>query len=144
VWHEAMISSNIDIFELSHEECVPYFNPLENLEKIRRTNGPGPATLPVNMKSFPLISSAGKSSNNLKVSCGVTIVTRTTTTWLISMQLPNSNSRKRLALNPKMEPERSLWFSFSEVKPVDYLESLLIAIFQIDWLINQIDHCVLC
>jgi lipoprotein NlpI len=36
-------------------------------------------------------------------------VTRTTTTRLIAERLPNLNSRKRLALKPKMDPERSLW-----------------------------------
>jgi hypothetical protein len=52
--------------------------------------------------------------------CGVTIVTRTTTTRLIVDQLPNLNSRKRprLALKPKLDPERSLWtfcFLFKEI-----------------------------
>jgi hypothetical protein len=37
--------------------------------------------------------------------CGVTIVTRTTTTRLIAEQSPNLNSRKRLALKPKLDPE---------------------------------------
>jgi hypothetical protein len=41
-------------------------------------------------------------------------VTRTTTTRLIADQLPNSNSRKRLALKPKLDPERSLWL-FEEI-----------------------------
>jgi hypothetical protein len=38
-WHEAMVNANIDIFEMSYEESVFYFKRLENLEKIRRTNG---------------------------------------------------------------------------------------------------------
>jgi hypothetical protein len=43
--------------------------------------------------------------------CGVTIVTRTTITRLIAKQLPNSNSRKRLALKPKLDPgKKSLVF----------------------------------
>jgi hypothetical protein len=45
-------------------------------------------------------------------------VTRTTTTRLIAEQLPNSNSRKRLSLKPKMNLERSLWpslFLFEEI-----------------------------
>jgi hypothetical protein len=49
---------------------------------------------------------------------GVTIVTRTTTTPLIAEWLPNLNSRKRLALKPKLDPERSLWpscFLFEEI-----------------------------
>jgi hypothetical protein len=46
-WHEAMVNVNIDIFEMSHEESVSYFKRLENLEKIRRTNGPNPSSLPV-------------------------------------------------------------------------------------------------
>jgi hypothetical protein len=44
---------------------------------------------------------------------GVTIVTRTTTTQLIAERLSNLNSRKRLALKPKLDPERSLLPSFS-------------------------------
>jgi hypothetical protein len=47
-WHEAMINANIEIFEMSYEEYVSYFKRLENLEKIRRTNGPNPSSLPVN------------------------------------------------------------------------------------------------
>jgi hypothetical protein len=46
------------------------------------------------------------------LTCGVTIVTRTTTTQLIAEPLPNLNSRKRLtwlALKPKLDPERNLW-----------------------------------
>jgi hypothetical protein len=48
--YEAMVNSNIDIFEMSYEECVSYFIRLENLEKIRRTNGLSPASLPVDKK----------------------------------------------------------------------------------------------
>jgi hypothetical protein len=46
-WHEAMVNANIDIFEMSYEESVSYCKHLENLEKIRRTNGPNPSSLPV-------------------------------------------------------------------------------------------------
>jgi hypothetical protein len=45
--HEAMVNANIEIFEMSYEESVSYFKRLENLEKIRRTNGPNPSSLPV-------------------------------------------------------------------------------------------------
>jgi hypothetical protein len=51
-WHEAMINANIDIFEMSYEESVSYFRRLENLEKIRRTNGPNPSSLPVDKKNM--------------------------------------------------------------------------------------------
>jgi hypothetical protein len=64
-WHEAMVNGNIDIFEISDEESVSYFKRLENLEKIRRTNGPNLSSLPVdNNKS--VTSSVGKSSKNHK------------------------------------------------------------------------------
>jgi hypothetical protein len=50
--------------------------------------------------------------------CGVTIVTRTTTTRLIAEQLPNLNSSKttRLALKPKLDGpgKKSLAFLFEE------------------------------
>jgi hypothetical protein len=45
-WHEVMVNANIDIYEMTYEESVSYFKRLENLEKIRRTNGPNPASLP--------------------------------------------------------------------------------------------------
>jgi hypothetical protein len=62
-----MLNANIDIFEMSYDESVSYFKRLENSEKIRYTNGPGPASLPVdNKKSFT--SSVGKSSKNPEAS----------------------------------------------------------------------------
>jgi molecular chaperone GrpE (heat shock protein) len=66
-WHEAMVNSNIDIFEMSYEEFVSYFKHLQKLEKIRRTNGPNPSSLPVdNKKSVSVTSNVGKSSKNHK------------------------------------------------------------------------------
>jgi hypothetical protein len=66
-WHEAMVNANIDIFEMSYEESVSYFKLLENLEKIRRTNGPNPSSLPVdNKKRVSFTSSLGNSSKNHK------------------------------------------------------------------------------
>jgi hypothetical protein len=50
-WHEEMVNANIDIFEMSYEESVSYFKRLEKLEKIRRTNGPNPSSLPVDNKN---------------------------------------------------------------------------------------------
>jgi hypothetical protein len=50
-WHEAMVNANIDIFEISYEESVSYFKRLENLGKIRCTNGLNPSSLPVDNKN---------------------------------------------------------------------------------------------
>jgi tRNA A37 threonylcarbamoyladenosine synthetase subunit TsaC/SUA5/YrdC len=64
-WHEAMVNANIEFFEMSHDESVPYFKRLENLEKIRRTNDPNPSSLLVdNKKRVSVISSRGKSKNH--------------------------------------------------------------------------------
>jgi hypothetical protein len=49
-WHEAMVNEKVDIFEIYHQKCVAYFKRLKNLEKIRRTNGPNPLSLPVDNK----------------------------------------------------------------------------------------------
>jgi hypothetical protein len=66
-WHEAMVNANIDIFEMSYEESVSYFKCLENLEKIRCTNGPNPSSLAVDSKKrVAVTSSVGKSSKNHK------------------------------------------------------------------------------
>jgi hypothetical protein len=65
-WCEAMVNANIDI-KMSYEESVSYFKHLENLEKIRHTNGPNPSSLPVDTKKgVSVTSSVGKSSKNHK------------------------------------------------------------------------------
>jgi hypothetical protein len=51
-WHEAMVNAKIDVFEISYEEAVSYFKHLENLEKIRRTNGLNPSSLQVDNKDM--------------------------------------------------------------------------------------------
>jgi hypothetical protein len=52
---------------MSYEESVSYFKRLENLENIRRTNGPNLSSLPVdNKKRVSVTSSVGKSSKNHK------------------------------------------------------------------------------
>jgi hypothetical protein len=62
-----MVNAIIDIFEMSHEESVSYFKRLENVEKIRRTKGPNPSSLPVyHKKTAPVTTSVGKTSKNLK------------------------------------------------------------------------------
>jgi hypothetical protein len=66
--HEAMVNANIDIFEMSNEESVSYFKRLENLEKIRHTNGPNPSSLPVDNNKKSVTSSVVKSSKNHKES----------------------------------------------------------------------------
>jgi hypothetical protein len=66
-WHEAMVNANTDIFEMSYEESVSYFKRLDNLEKIRHTNGPNPSSLPaVNKNSLCITSSVDKSSKSYK------------------------------------------------------------------------------
>jgi hypothetical protein len=44
-----MVAANIDIFSMTYEESVSYVKRLENLEKIKRTNGVSP-TLPADNK----------------------------------------------------------------------------------------------
>jgi hypothetical protein len=43
--YEAIVNAIIDTFEMSYEESVSHFKHLDNLEKIRHTNSPVPATL---------------------------------------------------------------------------------------------------
>jgi hypothetical protein len=65
--HETVVNANIDIFQISYEESVSYFKCLENVEKIRRTNGLNPSSLPVDKKKIvSVISSLGKSSKSHK------------------------------------------------------------------------------
>jgi hypothetical protein len=62
-----MVNASIDIFEMSYEESVSDFKRLENLGKIKRTNGPNPSSLPVDNKiRVSDSSSVGKFSKNHK------------------------------------------------------------------------------
>jgi hypothetical protein len=62
-WHEAMVSANIDIFEMNYEEAIAYFlSCLENLEKISCTNGPE-SVVAVDSKKL-ITSSVGVGKNN--------------------------------------------------------------------------------
>jgi hypothetical protein len=112
--HEAMVHANIDIFEISHEEFLSYFKRSENLEKIRHTNGPNlPSLLVDNKKS--VTSSVGKSSKNHKVfkmSCHYCDKNNHNTANCRA--ITKLNQQKRLALKPNLDPERSLWPSFSK------------------------------
>jgi hypothetical protein len=51
-WYEAMINAKIDIFEMSYDESESYFKLMDNLEKIRRKNGPKPSSLLVDNKNM--------------------------------------------------------------------------------------------
>jgi hypothetical protein len=70
-WHEAIIYANIDIFEMSYEESVCYFKRLENLKKIKCTNGPDTHTLQVDYeKSFTnSVCKPSKNSKSSKMYC---------------------------------------------------------------------------
>jgi hypothetical protein len=60
--HEAMINTIIGIFGLPYEKSFFCLNCLENLEKIRHTNDPSPASLTVDIqKSVSVTSSVGNS-----------------------------------------------------------------------------------
>jgi hypothetical protein len=61
-----MMNANIDIFEMSYGESVSYFKCLENLEKIKRTNGPNPSSLPVDNKKRVSVASSIQNSKNQK------------------------------------------------------------------------------
>jgi hypothetical protein len=67
--HETIVDAKIDIFEMSYEEPVSYFKYLGNSEKIRHTNSPVTATLPLdNKKRVSVTSSVGMSSEISKTS----------------------------------------------------------------------------
>jgi hypothetical protein len=103
-----MVNANIDIFKMSYEESVSYFNRLENLEKIRRTNGQNPSSLPVYYKKS-VTSSLEKSLNNTKGSkMWYPYCDKNNHNKADCKAIAKFNSRKRLALKPKLDPERSL------------------------------------
>ena len=106
-WHEAMVAANIDIFEISYEESVSYFKHLENLEKIRRTNGPAP-TLPVDNKKH-VTSSVGKSKKSSNQWCHCCDKNNHSTADC--QAIAKGKQQKKLILKPKLFPERSLWLS---------------------------------
>jgi hypothetical protein len=107
-----MVNANIDIFKISYEESVSYFKSFENLEKIRRTNGANPSSLPEDNKKSVTIS-VGKLSKNYKRS----------NMWCHYCDKNNHNTadcreiakfkqQKRITLKLKLDLERILWPSF--------------------------------
>jgi hypothetical protein len=84
------------------------------LEKIRHTNGPNPSSLPVdNENTVSVTSSVGKSSKNHEgpnVWCHYCDNNNYSTADFRA--IAKLNIRKRLALKPKLDPERSHWPSF--------------------------------
>jgi hypothetical protein len=128
-WHEAMVNANIDIFEMSYEESVSFFKRLENLEKIRRTNGPNPSSLPVdNENTVSVTSSVGKSSKNHKGSsmwCHYCDKNKYNTADFRAIAKFKQQKTTRLALKPKLDPERSLWSSLFFSKKLMHLKRQL-------------------
>jgi hypothetical protein len=119
-WHEAIVNTNIDIFEMSYEKCVSYFKGLENLEKFRHNNGTNPSSLPVdNKKHISANSSLGKSSKNHKGSnmwCQYCDKNNNNTADCRAIAKFKQQKTTRLASKPNLDPERSLWPSFSFLK----------------------------
>ena len=112
-WHAAMVAANIDIFSMSYEESVSYFKRLENLEKLKQTNGMAPA-LPVDNKKNITSSSVGAAVGKKKSKMWCHYCDKTTTTRLIAEQLQRPNSAKMASLRPSLFPEKSLWLFFSK------------------------------
>jgi hypothetical protein len=108
-----MVDASIDIFEMSYEESVSYFKRLQNLEKIRHTNGPNPPSLPIdNKNTLSVTNSIGKFSKNHKVSnkwCHYCDKNYHNTADC--REIARYKQRKKACM-PKLDPERTLWPSF--------------------------------
>jgi hypothetical protein len=102
-WHEAMVNANIDIFEMSYEDSVSYVKRLENLEKIRRTDGPNPSSLPVDNKKYD-ISSVGKSKNHKKSNMWCHYCDKNNHNTANCRAIAKFKQQKRLDLKPKLDP----------------------------------------
>jgi hypothetical protein len=117
-WHEAMVNANIDIVEMSHEESVSYFKRLANLEKIRRTNGPNPSSLSVDIKK-PVTSSVDKSSKNHKGSnmwCHYCDKNNHNTADCRSIAKFKQQKKNKACFEAKAGPgKKSLFFLFEEI-----------------------------
>jgi hypothetical protein len=108
-----MVAANIDIFSMSYDESVAYFKRLENLEKIRRINGPAP--LPGDIKKSVGSSTVGVAvgkKKSAKMWCHYCDLT--TTIRPIAEQLQRPNSAKMVILRPSLFPEKSHWLFFSK------------------------------
>jgi hypothetical protein len=111
-WHEAMILANIDIFEMNYEETISYFKRLENLEKIRLTNGPAPNITTVdNKKSVPSSVGVGKAKKpSSKMWCHFWDKSNHNTANCRA--IAKAKQFKKIILNRKLFREKSLCLSF--------------------------------
>jgi hypothetical protein len=86
-----------------NEESVSYYKHLENLEKIRHTNGSNPYSLPVDNKKIVSITSIlGKSSKKLKG------FNKNNHNMADCRVIAKFNSRQRLTLKPMLDPQGNL------------------------------------
>jgi hypothetical protein len=109
-WHAAMVAANIDILAMSYEESVLSFKCLENLEKVRRTNGPSPTLHIDDKKSITSSLGVGKFNKSSKQWCHLCDKNNHSTAYCRAIAKPSS--KKRLPLEPRQFPERSLWLFF--------------------------------
>jgi hypothetical protein len=97
---------------MSYEESGSYLICVENLEKIRRTNGPNPSSLPVDNKKS-VTSSVGKSSKNNKGSnMWCHYCDKKTYSKGDCRAIAKFKQQKKACFKPKLDSERSLWPSF--------------------------------
>jgi hypothetical protein len=97
---------------------VSYFKHLENLEKIRRTNGPNPSSIPVD-NNKPVTSNVGKSSKNHKGSniwCHYYDKNNHNTADCRTIAKFKQQKKNKACFEAKAEPrKKSLAFLFKEI-----------------------------
>ena len=100
---------------MSYEESVSYFKRLENLEKIRRTNGPSP-TLPVDNKKH-VTSSVGKSRKSSNQWCHYCDKSNHNTADC--QAIAKAKQQKKAHFEAKAVPgKKSLAFLFEEINAI--------------------------
>jgi hypothetical protein len=111
-WHEVIVNANIDICEISDEESVSYFKGLENLEKIKRTNGPNPSLLSVDNKKAvtSIVSRSSKNHKEYNMWCPYYGKNKHNTADCRS--IAKFEQQNRACFEAKSGLKRSLWSSF--------------------------------
>jgi hypothetical protein len=117
-WLETMVNANIDIFEITYEKSVSYFKRLENLEKIRCTNGPNPSSVPLdNKKRVSVTISIGKSSkNHMGSNMWCHYCDKNNHNTADCREIDKFKQQKKACFESKAEPgKKSLDFLFEEI-----------------------------
>jgi hypothetical protein len=114
-----MISANIDIFEMDYEAAISYFIRLENLDKIRRMNGPAPTVAVDNNTSITSRVGVGPARKKQKTNMWCHYCDKNNHNTAECREIAKAKQHKKAQYGSKAVPgKKALSFLFEEINAI--------------------------